>query len=215
MSQSKLGKFLAYSVLILLLTMPLGAVLMADAESTRVFLYPPSQTVGAVGDSFTVNVSISDVSNLYGYELQLYYDSTLMNGTQVTEGSFLKSGGSQTFFYVANFTDHYNSTHGVLYVTSTLTESVAGLSGAGILTTVTFKALALGDSVPLHLADVRLSVPNALPISCLDSDGTVTVIPEFTSIVEVLTLVTASLLGILIGKLATRKPGISFRSAET
>jgi hypothetical protein len=102
-------KILAWSGLIVLLTMILGAATIAGAESTRVFLDPTSQTVSAVGDSFEVNVSIANVSNLYGYQFKLYYDSTIVNGTrQPTEGSFLKSGGGQTFFDTVSFTDHYN-----------------------------------------------------------------------------------------------------------
>jgi hypothetical protein len=201
----KFAKVFMYSALIVLLTMPLGAVIIVNAGSTRVLLDPPSQTVGAIGDSFTANVSIADVFNLYGYEFKLYYNSTIMNGTQVIEGSFLKSGG-QTFFWVVSFTDHYNSTHGVVWIDCTLTGHVPSINGSGVLATIKFKSLALGDSVPLHLADVKLSDPSPSPIPHEDSDGIVTVVPEFTSTVAVLTLMTiASLFGILVGKRAMRK----------
>ena len=143
-------KILALSALIVLLTMPLGPVTKAGAETTRVFLDPASQTVSAVGDSFEINVSIADVSNLYGYQFKLYYDSTILNGTgQPTEGSFLSSGGGQTFFYIANFSDDYNSTDGVVWITDTLTGSVPGVSGSGVLATIEFKSLTLAASTPL------------------------------------------------------------------
>lgn len=207
-------KILKWSALIVLLTMPLGAVTKAGADSTRVFLDPTSQTVSAVGDSFAVNVSIADVSNLYGYQFKLYYDSSIMNGTgQPAEGSFLSSGGGQTFFYTVSFTDHYNSTYGVVWVTSTLTGSVPGVSGGGVLVMITFKSLVAVDSVPLHLADVELSDPDASPISHEDSDGIVTVVPEFTSLLAVLTLIAASLFGVLFGKRATRKVQTSIPGA--
>jgi hypothetical protein len=118
-------KIFAWSALIVLLAMPLGSVTKAGAESTRVFLDPTNQTISAAGDSFAVNVSIADVSNLYGYQFKLYYESAIMNGTgQPTEGSFLSSGGGQTFFDTATFTDHYNSTYGAVWITGTLTGSV-------------------------------------------------------------------------------------------
>lgn len=203
-------KILVWSALTVLLTMPLGTITKAGAESTRVFLDPANQTVSALGDSFEVNVSIVDVSNLYGYQVKLYYDSTILNGTgQPAEGSFLSSGGGQTFFYIASFTDDYNSTYGVVWITSTLTGSVPGVSGSGVLATIEFKPLTVAASTPLHLEEVVLLDPNVSQIPYQNYDGTVTVVQEFTSLFAVLTLVLASLFGILIGKKAMRKPGIS------
>jgi hypothetical protein len=206
MSQSvKFAKVLTCSALIVLLTVPLRVAMMADAGSTRVFLDPPSQTVGAIGDSFTVNVSIADVSNICGYELKLYYNSTVMNGTApLIEGSFLKSGGT-TVFWPVRFTDHYNdSTHGVVWIDCTRWPA-SGVNGSGVLFTIKFKSLTSGDSVPLHLTDLALSDPNSSPIPCEVSDGVITVVPEFTSTVAVLSLLIGSLFGILFRKRAMRK----------
>jgi hypothetical protein len=184
--------------------MPLGVVIIVDAGSTRVFLDPPTQTVGAVGDFFTVNVSIADVFDLHGYGFKLYYNSTVMNGTQVSEGSFLKSGG-RTFFRIINFTDHYDSTHGVVWIVCSLLGNVSGISGSGVLATIKFKSVSVGDSVPLDLVDVELFDSSGSPIPHEVFDGTVIVIPEFTSMFVFLTLVIASLFGILVGKRALHK----------
>ena len=194
----KFVKVFKYSTLIVFLTMPLGVVMTVNAGLTRVFVDPPSQTVSNVGNSFTVNVSIANVSNLYAYQFQLYYNSTIMNGTQVSEGSFLKSSG-QTFFLVMNFTDHYDSDRGIVCITCTLTGNLPGTNGSGVLTTMNFKSLATADSSPFHLADVLLYNSNASPIPHEDADGIVTVVPEFTSLVEFLTLIAASLFGALFG----------------
>jgi len=200
-------KVLACSAILVLLILPLSAVIKANAASTTaVFIDPPSQQVNAVGDYFTVNVSISDVSNLYGYELEVYYNSTVMNGTQVTEGPFLnESGNYEPFFDIVSFTDNYNSTEGLVSVVCTLTGAVLGVSGGGVLVTIEFKSLALGNSIPLNLEDVQLSDPNSNPISYqLLSGGTVTIVPEFASPIAVVTLIAASLFAILIGKRARR-----------
>jgi hypothetical protein len=203
----KLPQVFVYSTLLLVLTISFRAAIITDAESTRVFLDPPTQTVGAVGDHFFVNVSISDVSNLYGYELKIYYNSTIMNGTSATEGSFLRGGGP-TFWDLANFTDDYNSTEGVLYVADLLTAQVSGVSGGGVLARIEFKSVALGNCV-LHLEDVELSDPTSSQISHADSDGAVTVVPELTPTGAFLIVIITSLFGILIGKRAMRKPVIS------
>jgi hypothetical protein len=203
----KLPKVLTCSALIVLLTVPLGTVIRVDAGSTRVFLDPPNQTVGAIGDFFTINISIADVSNLYGYMLKLYFNSTVMNVTQAPiEGPFTRSSGQTHVFIPLIFTNHYNSTHGEVLVACTMyPPSVSGINGSGVLATIEFKSLVLGDSVPLHLTDVELSDPNSSPIPCEVSDGIVTVVPEFTSTVVVLTLIIASLFGILFRKRAMRK----------
>jgi hypothetical protein len=199
-----------FSALIVILIMPSCAVTKADAESTRVFLDPSSQTVGAVGDIFAVNVSIANVSNLYGYEFKLYYDSTVMNGTaQPVEGPFLKSAGGETFFVVPSFTDSYNSTYGVVWIDNTLYGSVPGVSGDGVLVTLEFKSLAAVTSSSMHLADIVLLLPNDTQISFQSNDGTVTVVPEFTSLAATLTLVFASSFAVLIQRRAKRKSGIS------
>jgi hypothetical protein len=160
--------------------------------------------VGAVGDSFIANVSVADVFNLCGYEFKLYYNSTVMNGTQVIEGSFLKSGG-RTFFRIMNFTDHYDSTHGVVWIVCSLSGNVSGISDSGVLATIKFESVSVGDSVPLDLVDVELFDSSGSPIPHEVFDGTVTVIPEFTSMFVFLTLIIASLFGILVGKRARAK----------
>ncbi len=205
----KLVRVFGYSILIAFFAMHLGV--MADAGLASVFLYPSSQTVGAVGDSFTVNVSIADVANLYGYVFKLYYDSTVMNGTEVIQGSFLE-GSSQT---VLSFTDHYNSTHGLIWVDCFLIGNVPGVSGSGVLATIEFKSVNAAASSPLHLADVELSDNHASTIPYEDVDGVVTVVPEFTSVAAFLALMTASLFGVLAGKRAMRKSRFSAENIKS
>jgi hypothetical protein len=208
-------EILIWSMFIVLLIIPLSAVRKADAGSTRVFLDPSSQTVGAVGDFFTVNVNISDVSNLYGYQFKLYYNATVVNGTaQPIEGPFLRSAGGQTFFYVPSFTDSYNSTYGVVWIDNTLTGSVPGVSGDGVLVTLEFKSLAAVTSSSIHLADVVLLDPSVTQISSQTDDGTVAVVPEFSSFLAVLTLVFASSFCVLTWRQAKRKPEISSRGVR-
>jgi len=209
----RLEKVVAYSMLIFLLMMSMSAIRRGDAASASVFLEPSSQTVGAIGVNFTVNVSIADVSNLYGYSLDVYYNSTLMNGTQVTEGPFLnESGSNQPFFEVISFTDNYNSTEGLVEIADSLVGSVPSVNGGGVLVTIEFKSLALGSSVALTLADVALSDPSGSPISFeILSGGTVTVVPEFPSLIAVLTLITASILVILVEKRTMRTHKLRLR----
>ncbi|MGA2768868.1 MAG: cohesin domain-containing protein [Candidatus Bathyarchaeia archaeon] len=201
MSVSKPVQVLECLTLMLFLTTSQGATVRASL--TRVFIDPPSLTIDA-GDSFTVNVSISNVSSLYGCEFKLYYNSTAMNGTQVAEGSFLESGGS-VLFRVMNFTDHYDTAQGLAWVICTLVRSNVSVNGSGVLATMTFKSLSAGEPALLHLADVSLLDPSYSPIPYEDVDGTITVIPEFPPLVPALTLIAASIPIVLVRKRTTRK----------
>lgn len=148
------------------------------AQTTTVSLDPQDATVPNVGMNFTVNMNINDVTDLYSYELKLYYNSTLLNGTQVTEGQFLKSGGS-TSFWVSNFTDTYNATHGLIHIICTLTATASGVSGSGVLMTIQFRSMATGGPSALVFANASLSDSNFNPITAVAVNGTFTVIPEF------------------------------------
>jgi PKD repeat protein len=160
-----------------ILTLLFKVQLIRGDATALVFVDPPSQYV-ELGDSFTVNVSITDVSNLFGYEFDLYYPNNFINGTgSVIQGDFLKSDGVDTAFFVINFTDNYNATYGLVEVVCVRMGSVPGVNGNGTLATISFKSLALGISIPLHLADVFLSDSNAALISNQDFDGTVSVFP--------------------------------------
>jgi hypothetical protein len=164
-----------------LLIIPLGRLVEANVAFPEVSVYPPSQTVDAIGNVFTANVCVSEVFNLYAYEFKLYYNSTVLNGTSVAEGSFLENSGQTPFFYVVAFTDHYNSTYGIVWIDSTLTGNVLGIDGDGVLATIKFNATTPSSSTSLSLRDVKLSDPNENPIPYVSSDGTVTVLPMNTA----------------------------------
>jgi hypothetical protein len=184
---------IAIDLVIILLVASAGAPMEAKAEFPQVFVYPFSQTVDTLRTVFTANVSISDVFNLYAYEFKLYYNSTVLNGTSVAEGPFLEENGQTPFFYVVAFTDHYNSTYGVVWVDSTLEGNVLGINGNGVLATIEFSATNPGNSIPLSLRDVKLSDPNSNPIPYVSFDGTVTVLPEFTGTTAILALILISI----------------------
>lgn len=153
---------------------------LVAAQQTVVYVSPASYTVPSVGLTFAVNVTVENVSNLYGWEFKLYYPNSVLNGTRVAEGPFLRTGGAATFFLRANFTDDYNSTHGLVDAICTrMGAEVLGLSGSGTLATVTFKSVSTSGPEVLHIDDVKLLDPNVTRIPCATADSEVTVVPEF------------------------------------
>jgi hypothetical protein len=153
-------------------------VVQAEAEQTTVEVTPASYTVPDVGLLFVVNVTVKSVQNLSAWEAKLFYPNDVLNGTSVAQGPFLKAGGEQTFFWVGNFTDNYNATHGfVNFLCARMTTS--GVNGSGTLATIAFKSMSTDGPRALHLAEVKLSYPDATQIPCVTVDGEITILPEF------------------------------------
>jgi hypothetical protein len=152
----------------------------SQAQQATVRVVPASYTVPNVDLAFSVNVTVEDVENLYGYEFKLYYSNDILNGSSVTEGPFLKTGGISTFFYLAAFNDNYNATHGLANVLCLRTAANAtGVNGTGTLATINFRSTSANGPRILHMEDVKLSDSNSTAIPDTVLDGEVTVLPEF------------------------------------
>jgi hypothetical protein len=143
------------------------------AEGATMQVAPPASTV-VVGTTFTVNVTVTNVTDLAVWEIQLYYLNTILNCTNVTEGPFLEKDG-HTQFFASLINNKYNATHGWILAGSTLMGNVTGVNGSGTLATITFQAIAAGDT-PLHLTGTTLkdsTPPPRHPIPHTATDGTV------------------------------------------
>jgi len=127
-------------ILVFLLMVSLSIMKTTVAQSTTVYINPQLTTVEEIGQAFEVNVSISQVTDLAAWEFKLYYESSVLNATSITEGPFLKSIGNTTGLIPFSFTDSYNTTHGRIWFACTLTGQDLGASGNGTLATITFKA---------------------------------------------------------------------------
>ncbi|HUW47377.1 MAG TPA: dockerin type I domain-containing protein [Patescibacteria group bacterium] len=135
------------------------------AESTVTAIsVVPQLTSANLGQSFSINVTVSDVVDLYAWEIELSWNPSLLGTISVTEGSFLKSGGDTFFIY------SWNDTQGHSLIDCTLIGQIVGVSGSGVLATVTFLVLGLGET-PLDLHDEVLLDHNETQIACQVSDG--------------------------------------------
>jgi hypothetical protein len=140
------------------------------AASTTIAVNPSTVTVN-VGDTFSVNINVTDVVKLTCWELKLFYLNGVLNCTAAVEGPFLQTGGGT--FGGMNITNNYNSTHGRLLAYSSLL-GLTSVNGSGVIAIVTFKARGGGNS-PLHLADTKLGdekIPPQ-PIPHTTADGIV------------------------------------------
>jgi len=159
-------KVLAIALLLMMLaSLPFPYSVMGGLA--EVSFQPRMNTVWGTEETFTVNITLTEITSLYGWEIKLYYDPSILNGTDASEGPFLKNAG-QTFF---NFTinDNYNATHGRIKAFNTLVGQIPGVNGTGVLFTVTFKTKDLGittlDLEETILADIN---GNSMPHTVKD-----------------------------------------------
>jgi hypothetical protein len=114
---------------------------------------PESITVLQVDDNFTVYVTVDNVVAAGAAQVQLTYDPTVLNVTEVVEGPFLQSAGS-TVVAQCNAEEDLTShpPRGEVYYSSAITGTAAltGASGSGVLLNVTFRVVSEGSTV-LHL----------------------------------------------------------------
>ena len=100
-------------------------------------------------EPFSVYINITNMDDLYSWELNVTYDTAVLTATDVAEGSFLSSGGS------TYFNKTINDAEGWVYAYCTLQGDVPGVTGNGILATISFSPDAGGESV-LDLHDTKL-----------------------------------------------------------
>lgn len=159
----------------------------ASAQEAVVYIDPVSSMAPEVGVTFTINVSIANVTNLYGYEFMLWYNTALLDGVKVELplNHFLTPSESNRIFVAKReIDDDYNATHGLVWVVATLLKPESPKNGSGILATITFDGRTPGGPslLKLYFPDfvypVKLSDPDANPIVCTALDGTVEVNPS-------------------------------------
>ena len=145
-------------------TVPSGGSITADftlTPYTRVHLAPPSNT-GHPGETFDLNVNISDARFVYRYEVYLWWNPTLLDASNVVEGSFLAGpfGNRTTELNFETYPDE-----GVIHIEewSTLTTPDNGVNGHGTLATITFEIQARG-TCNVDITNAMLFDPNGFPM---------------------------------------------------
>lgn len=137
--------------------------------------------------TFSVDVTIADVTDLYCYQFDLYYNTAILEctGVDLPPGHFLEPilDPDNIFIVEQEYDNAYNATHGRVEVTVALMVDEPGKNGGGTLATINFKAKEFGSST-LHFYDVVIgnSLPEAMPVILVD--GSVNVLPTLTVLAE-------------------------------
>lgn len=113
---------------------------MVGAQASPVLSVTPSLSNVTVGTSFTLDVRISGVSDLFGWQLDLGFDPALLNASPATEGSFF---GAPTSFFGGGAVDNIGGTITTMF--NALSGTV-GVTGDGILASISFQAMGVGTA---------------------------------------------------------------------
>lgn len=121
--------------------------LIAQNQVTTVLRLEPEAQQLNVNDSATVQIWVDDVTNLFGFDIALEFNPTILqvqdadpgqDGVQVQPGNLLSAD-----IVVRNLVD--NGTGNISYIVSQQAPSPA-ITGTGVLATINFTAIAGGNS---------------------------------------------------------------------
>jgi hypothetical protein len=135
----------------------------------------PSAVTAYKGDVLSVNITVSNVANLYGWEFKLLWNSTVLNCTEA-EVHVPVLWWNSTFELGPGLENNFTETSGRFWRAIAAVNPAPAFNGSMTLATLTFKAVGTGATA-LDLQDVKLANQEASAIPTLESDGSVTVLP--------------------------------------
>jgi hypothetical protein len=173
------------------------------AQSNTVVRAVASSSQPRIGDTLTVNITISNVQNLFGVDVTLSWNTTVLSvtnaksllGVETHPEGVLHESGSDTLLVAE---DAASQETGQYTLTATSVGSASAFSGNGIIATVTFNVTGTG---PTGLSvESELSDKPAAGQTSNTADAVGAVVPEFPSIIIVGFLIVAATAALVVSK---------------
>ncbi|HSB75098.1 MAG TPA: cohesin domain-containing protein, partial [Terriglobales bacterium] len=139
------------------------------AAGAATLSFAPASITQAMGKTFTVNVVLSQVENLYSVPVQISYNPNMLEVVNVSDGNLLSRDGQPVALVHRD-----DPATGTLQVTATRPPNSGGISGEGQVFTITFLAKGSGTST-LSIARDGLRDASMQPIQASGTQATVTV----------------------------------------
>jgi hypothetical protein len=130
----------------------IGAIvggLSVPAAGLPMLTFDVSNSSPLVGESIVVDVVATDVTDLFAFNLDLGFDSLILDVVSVDPGPFLASGGT-----TLGLSFDLTTPGEIQDILDSLLGPVPGVTGMGVLASVTFEVIAVGTS-PLAFLDVN------------------------------------------------------------
>lgn len=167
------------SIILLLLCTVIEALSIgtASGEALPAIFVDPSTSTVAPSENFLVNINVTGIAqtpSLYGWEVEMNFNSSVVTAVNAVEGPFLKTAGA-TFWLPLKI----NNTAGYVHIGALFMPPFppSGAIGGGTLATISFHAEAQGTT-SLHFSTHELYTvigDTTLPINHVAVDGDVTV----------------------------------------
>jgi general secretion pathway protein D len=109
-----------------------------------------------VGSTFQVAVTLANGTDVYSVPMQLQFNPAVLQLVNVDSGEFLSKDGQAVAL------SHRDDGNGMVTISTSRPPGVAGITGAGSVATLTFKAIAAGDS---NLSLVKVGARNSKDIT--------------------------------------------------
>jgi len=151
-------------------------------EGTAAISIYPNAITKYKHETFSVNVTITDAANLYGWQFELYWNNTLLNCT-AAEIHTPSIWTGHTFEAGSGIQNNYNTTHGRFLKAISALYPAPSFNGSMVVATLTFEAKAVGTSV-LDLQETTLVDSQAYEIPHTTVDGSATVLPLLTVLAQ-------------------------------
>jgi hypothetical protein len=129
-----------------------------ESVGPAVIMFNPPSPAAAVGSQFGIDVQVQNVSNLYSIQIALTANPQNVEIVGVLEGSFLSSDDQNTLF-----SPSIDNQAGRLSVSLSRAGSPNGISGGGMLFSVSMRARAPGLS-DIRLTQVTLTDAKGMPV---------------------------------------------------
>lgn len=135
-----------------------------EASPLPLLFLEPSNITANPGETFTVDIKIANVTDLYDWSLTLTWSRSpllgnWLNVTHTEQGEFLKRGGQSTYWITPKI-DHI---YGTIKLGCTRLLAPTGETGNGTLAIITFGVTQGGNST-LHVYDTTLKDSATTPI---------------------------------------------------
>ncbi len=126
----------------------------------------PSSSTPSVGSTFQVAVTAANAHDLFEVPLQMNFDPRVLALVNVDSGDLLGRDGQPVALV------HRDEGNGLVTVSAARPPQTPGVNGAGVVCTLTFKALATGDS-PLSLVKIGAKDSKGTNLPAVGTQGVV------------------------------------------
>jgi general secretion pathway protein D len=131
--------------------------------------FEPGTTQQTVGTAFNVQLLVNNVNDLYSAPMQINFDPRFLQVTSVSAGDFLSRDGQPVALV-----HREDMNTGLISFTATRPPGTGGVSGSGVLLTITFQAKAPGQSSVVVTRPGGQSSTRS-PITMSSANATITV----------------------------------------